>query len=311
MRKFIEEELLAQIFALEGNLTEQVKKCTQLFTVLTAGNVTEERKTKLSQEIGERLQNTELNASLKAFLQGGQHYCKKDQTSKDQQAIFSAFQTIAVGEEVPESYVALGQYLMGYCQEMPLGTNEDANEAFKNYQLAADKKLAVAETAVGRCYQFGIGVEEDTDAIEYPRYYNNAIKQNEPDAMWRLGWIRMAAQKPDKAHELWKKAGMLGHLTALMNIAEVSTGLAKHQYDLLISMQPYAGFIETAQQIDKITQSYLSPTIDITNAAQNTTATSVTVGGNSSNIWGGMNSWNQNPEMIATANNTNSSSNKG
>lgn len=339
MRKFIEEELLAQIIAFEGNPKEQVKKCTQLFTFLSnadAISIDYTRKGQLGESITPILENVGLNEPVKNFLRGIQHYClytKSAELDLSAKAALEAFQSIKNGENVSEGYIALSLYMEGYCHEFGLGTDINFEAAFTHYQQAAEKQLAAAEGAMARFLEYGYGTPKN--AKRSVEFYKKAVAHEDADGTWRYAWYcygrknakldQLAADAADleeadvekykqdaatfekDAHKYWKQAGMLGHLTALQNCAEVSTGLAKIQYDFLISIQPYAGFRETAQQVVAIAETYLSPNVVAikVEVPKNTVAISLA---NVPTIWKDKNGWDHNPDLNVTVDNGNNSS---
>lgn len=325
MHQYIEEELLVQILAFEGKPTEQVKKCSQLFTVLSNADVSfmeYARKEKLGESITPILENETLNEPLKKFLRGLQHYClytKAGASNFSAKAALEAFRSIRHGENLSEGNIALSLYLEGHCYECALGSEANLSEAWKCYQQAAEKQLAVAEGAAARFLENGCGIPKN--AKQSVEFYKKAVAHGDADGTWRYAWYcngrkeakiaqleadaadldddgiaklkKEAALFEKEAHQYWKQAGMLGHAAALMNIAQISTGLAKHQYELLISMQPYAGFMEKARKIVEIMESYLSPNIEEIKVAKNTTSTSfMTV--DTPTIWKEKNSWGEN-----------------
>ena len=78
---------------------------------------------------------------------------------------------------------AKAEYQVGYYYEQKKG---DYQEAVKWYQKSADQNYTVALYRLGRCYEFGRGV--DKDFAEAVKYFRQAVEQDHIGAQCRLGY---------------------------------------------------------------------------------------------------------------------------
>ena len=81
---------------------------------------------------------------------------------------------------------AKSQYELGKCYEFGKGVEKDQAKAVEWYQKAAEKGDATGQLAIGLCYEIGKGVEKDpAKAVEW---YRKAAEQGQE---WgaALAWI--------------------------------------------------------------------------------------------------------------------------
>ena len=107
------------------------------------------------------------------------------------------------------------------CHECRQNVPSSEEEQVKQIRVWVDKGKAWAQTNLAHKYQFGYGVPQSyEEAIEY---YNMAVKQGDPNAMYHLagGMYHQGlgvAQSFEKASELYALAANQGHASAQSNL---------------------------------------------------------------------------------------------
>jgi TPR repeat protein len=104
-----------------------------------------------------------------------------------------------------------------HCQVKLLTTEEEDFERVRGW---ADKGKAWAQADLGNNYRFGVGVRQSYEqAIEY---YTLAVKNGDPNAMYRLARMYELGQgvtkSIEKAIEFYTQAANQGHATAQANL---------------------------------------------------------------------------------------------
>ncbi|MBR2147467.1 MAG: SEL1-like repeat protein [Muribaculaceae bacterium] len=126
------------------------------------------------------------------------------------------------------------EYSLGFCYYNGYGVEENNDEAFRWFKIAADKGNSKAQYYTGKCYFNGWGVDKDkTEAV---RWYRMAAEQGESEAQFRLGdcyslgwgvvenkveatkWFRKAAEQGDARAQC--ELGTAYHLGAEYGVEE-------------------------------------------------------------------------------------------
>ncbi|MFT3742085.1 MAG: tetratricopeptide repeat protein [Gammaproteobacteria bacterium] len=109
-----------------------------------------------------------------------------------------------------------GCYLEGH------GVAENPDLAFKLFELAASKGLAIAQLNLARCYDRGIKIQEN--AKEAAKYYRLAADQGDPAAQNNLGLCyalgRGVEQNLEKAVHYYQLSARQGLVIAQLNLAD-------------------------------------------------------------------------------------------
>ena len=105
---------------------------------------------------------------------------------------------------------------LGWCYLFGMGVEENEAEAVRYYRLAAEQGDADAQFDLGVCYLFGMGVEENE--AEAVRYYRLAAEQGHADAQFDLGMCYAKGKRVEKneaeAVRYYRLAAEQGHPAA-------------------------------------------------------------------------------------------------
>ncbi|MGB2130164.1 MAG: tetratricopeptide repeat protein [Marinobacterium sp.] len=87
------------------------------------------------------------------------------------------------------------QNRIGEMYEFGYGVERDSDTAIQWYRKAADQGVVAAWHNIGRCYNFGTGVEQDY--VQAETWYRKAAEQGHMDAMFFLGTLYSNAHGQD------------------------------------------------------------------------------------------------------------------
>lgn len=93
----------------------------------------------------------------------------------------------SIANETAETGDDVGQFLLGRCFLLGIGTKADSKEAARWYQLAADQGNPVAKCDLGTLYLLGVGVDQDVAHAQ--QLLKDAYSDGYPAAAYFIGHI--------------------------------------------------------------------------------------------------------------------------
>ena len=120
-------------------------------------------------------------------------------------------------------------FKLGRCYKQGLGVDKDLDEAIKCYKLAADLGNDGAQCNLGICYKRGEGVKED---LKKPiKYLKLSAAQGNVAALNNLGLYYLQGtgvdEDQDQAISYYQQSAMRGSVSAIYNLANIYHGMKR------------------------------------------------------------------------------------
>ncbi len=123
---------------------------------------------------------------------------------------------------------ASARCLLGYCNEKGIGMSKNRYNAFRFYELAAQKNLPEAQYRLGLCYEKGIGTAARSTSSRNTSAFENylaAAEQGHAEAQYRLGLCYEnglgTSKAPVRANQQYEKAAAQGNADAHLRLGDI------------------------------------------------------------------------------------------
>jgi TPR repeat protein len=107
-------------------------------------------------------------------------------------------------KKASEQNNACGHFFVGLCRELGTGVRRKYSEAARMYDLAVEQGYPPAQSALGKCYYYGIGVEQNEDqAIEL---FRRSAENNNARGCYYYGMILEFSDTPHEAIAFYQRS---------------------------------------------------------------------------------------------------------